>query len=155
MKNFSKIILLLVLNLFFIEVFSIEPPTQLIIKVLKPGDNTGDITENNDLITVNYTGWIFDSSVKNKNYCEAKGNMFDSSMYEKFHHKAPFDFVLGKGKVIKGWEIGLHNMKINEKRCLVIPPDFAYGNRRIGNIIKPNSTLIFEVQLLKIKRYKP
>ena len=49
-----------------------------------------------------------DSSVKNKNYCEAKGNMFDSSMYEKFHHKAPFDFVLGKGKVIKGWEIGLH-----------------------------------------------
>ena len=56
--------------------------------------------------------------------------------------------------VIKGWDIGLQNMKINEVRCLVIPPHLAYGNRRIGNIIKPNSTLIFEVRLLKILKVK-
>ena len=69
---------------------------------------------------------------------------------DTFHHTAPFQFVLGKGIVIKGWDLGLQDMKINEQRCLVIPPHLAYGNRRIGDIIKPNSTLIFEVKLLKI-----
>ena len=64
--------------------------------------------------------------------------------------KVPFKFILGKGIVIKGWDIGLKDMNIDEKRCLVIPSQFAYGNRKIGNIIKPNSTLIFEVKLLNI-----
>ncbi|GIR09448.1 MAG: hypothetical protein CM15mP20_0190 [Alphaproteobacteria bacterium] len=76
--------------------------------------------------------------------------MFDSNILEKFNHTEPFQFVLGKGIVIKGWDLGLQDMRINEQRCLVIPPHLAYGNRRIGNIIKPNSTLIFEVKLLEI-----
>ena len=97
-----------------------------------------------------YTGWIFDSNSPTNNYCEAKGKMFDSNILDKFHHTQPFQFVLGKGIVIKGWDLGLQDMGINEQRCLVIPPDLAYGNRRIGNIIKPNSTLIFEVKLLQI-----
>ena len=64
--------------------------------------------------------------------------------------KQPFQFVLGKGIVIKGWDLGLRGMKIEEQRCLVIPSHLAYGNRRIGNIIQPNSTLIFEVKLIDI-----
>ena len=97
-----------------------------------------------------YTGWIFDSNAPTNNYCDAKGKMFDSNIFDKFNHTKPFQFVLGKGIVIKGWDLGLQDMRINEQRCLVIPPHLAYGNRRIGNIIKPNSTLIFEVKLLKI-----
>ena len=81
--------------------------------------------------------------------------MFDSNIFDTFRHTIPFQFVLGKGIVIKGWDQGLQDMRINENRCLVIPAHLAYGNRRIGNIIKPNSTLIFEVKLLEIliKRY--
>ena len=99
---------------------------------------------------MNYTGWIFDRNAPTNNYCDAKGKMFDSNIFDTFNHTLPFQFVLGKGIVIKGWDLGLQDMRINEQRCLVIPPHLAYGNRRIGNIIKPNSTLIFEVKLLKI-----
>ena len=76
--------------------------------------------------------------------------MFDSNIIDTFNHTTPFIFILGKGLVIKGWELGLQNMKINEQRCLVIPSHLAYGDRKIGNIIKANSTLIFEVTLLAI-----
>ena len=72
--------------------------------------------------------------------------MFDSNI----DRDEAFEFVLGQGIVIKGWDLGLQDMRVNEKRCLVIPAQLAYGNRRIGNIIKPNSTLIFEIKLLNI-----
>ena len=80
--------------------------------------------------------------------------MFDSNIEKRFNHTLPFQFVLGKNIVIRGWDIGLINMKVNEKRCLVIPPHLAYGDRRIGNILEPNSTLIFEVRLLKLLKAK-
>ena len=76
--------------------------------------------------------------------------MFDSNIFDTFHHTSPFQFVLGKGIVIKGWDLGLQDMRIGEQRCLVIPAHLAYGNRRIGDIIQPNYTLIFEVKLIKI-----
>ena len=76
--------------------------------------------------------------------------MFDSNIFDTFRHTLPFQFVLGKGIVIKGWDLGLLDMRVDEERCLVIPSHLAYGNRRIGDIIKPNSTLIFEVRLIKI-----
>ena len=76
----------------------------------------------------------------------------NSNIFDTFHHTQLFQFALGKGNVIKGWDLGLKDMSINEQRCLVIPPHLAYGNRRIGNIIKPNSTLIFEVKILDIIR---
>ena len=151
MKLYIKFILILFFNFVTLNLFSVDIPKNLIIKVIKEDENqTGIRAENTDLISVNYTGWIFDKSVTTNNYCDAKGEMFDSNILESFNHVKPFQFVLGKGIVIKGWDLGLQNMKINEERCLVIPPHLAYGDRRIGNIIKPNSTLIFEVKLLEI-----
>ncbi len=151
MKLYINFILIVFFNYITSSLFSADIPKNLIIKVIKEGDNQTRVqSENTDLISVNYTGWIFDKSVATKNHCNAKGEMFDSNILERFNHVNPFQFVLGKGIVIKGWDLGLQGMKINEQRCLVIPSHLAYGNRKIGNIIKPNSTLIFEVKLLNI-----
>ena len=151
MNFIIKFLLTVFFNFIALEVFTIDIPEDLIVKIIKESKNEEDIKSNNlDLISVKYTGWIFDSNAPTNNYCEAKGKMFDSNILDKFHHTLPFQFVLGKGIVIKGWDQGLQDMRINEQRCLVIPPKLAYGNRKIDNIIKPNSTLIFEVKLLKI-----
>ena len=151
MNFITKLLLTVFFNFIALEVFTIDIPKDLIVKIIKESKNEEDIKSNNlDLISVKYTGWIFDSNAPTNNYCEAKGKMFDSNILDKFNHTQPFQFVLGKGIVIKGWDQGLQDMRINEQRCLVIPPNLAYGNRRIGNIIEPNSTLIFEVKLLKI-----
>lgn len=151
MKLNIRFILIVFLNFIYSSLFSVDIPKQLIIKVIKESENqTGVRSKNTDLISVDYTGWIFDKNVSTNNHCDAKGEMFDSNILEKFNHVKPFQFVLGKGIVIKGWDLGLQDMKINEQRCLVIPSHLAYGNRKIGNIIKRNSTLIFEVKLLNI-----
>ena len=150
--NFITTLLLIVFfNFIALKVYTIDAPKDLIVKIVKESGNEDDIKSKNlDLISVKYSGWIFDRSAPTNNYCDAKGKMFDSNIFDTFHHTKPFQFVLGKGIVIKGWDLGLQDMRINEQRCLVIPPQLAYGNRRIGDIIKPNSTLIFEVKLLKI-----
>ena len=151
MRFITKLLLTVFFNFIVLKVYSIDMPKDLIVKIIKESENQDDTKSKNlDLISVKYTGWIFDSNVSTNNYCEAKGKMFDSNIFDSFHHTIPFQFVLGKGVVIKGWDLGLQDMRIDEQRCLVIPPHLAYGNRRIGNIIKPNSTLIFEVKLLKI-----
>ena len=147
----TKYALIILFNFISFSAFSIDIPQSLIIQVIEESENPeGNQSKNSDLISVNYTGWIFDTNVSTSNHCDAKGEMFDSNILEKFNHLMPFQFILGKGIVIKGWDLGLQDMKVNEQRCLVIPPDLAYGNRRMGNIIKPNSTLIFEVKLLNI-----
>jgi peptidylprolyl isomerase len=85
---------------------------------------------------VHYTGTLLD------------GTKFDSSR----DRGTPFKFKLGQGQVIRGWDEGISTMKVGGKRTLVIPPDLAYGSRGVGNgLIPPNSTLIFEVELLDVK----
>ena len=151
MNFITKLLLIIFFNFIALKVYTIDIPKDLIVKIVKESENEDDIKSKNlDLISVKYSGWIFDRNAPTNNYCDAKGKMFDSNIFDTFHHTKPFQFVLGKGIVIKGWDLGLQDMRINEQRCLVIPPHLAYGNRRIGNIIKPNSTLIFEVKLLKI-----
>jgi FKBP-type peptidyl-prolyl cis-trans isomerase FkpA len=83
---------------------------------------------------VHYTGWLMD------------GTKFDSSV----DRNQPFSFPLGAGQVIKGWDEGVVGMKVGGKRILVIPPQLGYGARGAGNVIPPNSTLKFEVQLLDV-----
>ena len=105
------------------------------IEVLKEG--TGDSAQNNDTVYVHYVGTL------------ENGEKFDSSI----DRGTPFSFTLGAGQVIKGWDLGVAGMKVNEKRKLTIPPDLAYGaNGTPGGPIPPNATLIFEVELLNINK---
>ena len=90
----------------------------------------------------NNTGWS-----KYENVPDKKGKKFDSS----FDRKDPFSFMLGAGRVIKGWDQGVNGMKVGGQRTLIIPPSMAYGDRGAGNVIPPNATLIFEVELISLK----
>lgn len=95
---------------------------------------TGPSAKQGDTVTVNYVGTL------------NNGTQFDSS----YARHQPFTFTLGAGQVIKGWDLGVVGMKVGGKRKLIIPPDLGYGNAAQGSI-PPNSTLIFEIQLLSIK----
>ncbi len=97
-------------------------------------------------VNVHYTGWLYDESAPDK-----KGRQFDSS-YDRDAH---FSFMLGAGKVIKGWDHGVRGMKVGGKRTLVIPPEMAYGARGVRKVIPPNSTLIFDVELVGIEQKNP
>jgi FKBP-type peptidyl-prolyl cis-trans isomerase len=88
---------------------------------------------------MHYTGWLW------KN--ESKGAKFDSS----HDRDDPFSFQLGAGEVIGGWDEGVAGIKIGGKRTLLIPPELGYGSRGAGGVIPPNSTLLFEVELLGLK----
>ncbi len=96
---------------------------------------TGATAASGQNVTVHYTGWL------------TSGKKFDSSV----DAGRPFDFVLGAGQVIKGWDEGVAGMKGGGKRQLRIPPQLAYGERGYPGVIPPNSTLIFDVQLLAVK----
>lgn len=89
-------------------------------------------------VIVHYTGWLSNNG--------EPGQKFDSSL----DRHEPFTFILGVGQVIKGWDESVANMKVGEKRRVIIPPELAYGNRAIGKIIPANSTLIFDIELLQI-----
>jgi FKBP-type peptidyl-prolyl cis-trans isomerase FkpA len=89
-------------------------------------------------VSVHYTGWLSENG--------SKGKKFDSS----HDRKQAFDFPLGKGHVIKGWDEGVAGMKVGGKRMLTIPSDLGYGARGAGGVIPPNATLLFEVELLKV-----
>ena len=91
-------------------------------------------------VVVHYTGWLFSDTATDN-----KGSKFDSSV----DRGQPFDFPLGAGHVIKGWDEGVATMKVGGRRQLIIPPDLGYGARGIGPI-PPNSTLLFDVELLGV-----
>lgn len=107
--------------------------TELKIETLKSGDGPEAVAGKR--VTVHYTGKLTD------------GKVFDSSE----QRGTPFPFTLGVGQVIQGWDKGVVGMKVGERRKLTIPPAQAYGDRGVGQVIPPNATLIFEVELLKVE----
>ncbi|MBM3392531.1 MAG: FKBP-type peptidyl-prolyl cis-trans isomerase [Betaproteobacteria bacterium] len=107
-------------------------PSGLTIDEIKAGD--GDIAAVGRTVSVHYTGWLTD------------GSKFDSSK----DRNEPFEFPLGAGYVIRGWDEGVQGMRVGGVRKLTIPPELGYGARGAGGVIPPNATLLFEVELLDI-----
>ena len=98
----------------------------------------GNEAKDHNKVVVNYTGTL------------ENGSVFDSSLKPG---RDPFTFTLGVGSVIKGWDQGVKGMKVGGKRKLVIPPELGYGDQGAGNVIPPNTTLYFEVELLEVEVY--
>ncbi len=109
---------------------------KLQIEIIKNG--YGRAAEAGDHVTVHYTGWLYD-----ENAPDNRGDKFDSSV----DRGDKFQFPLGAGRVIKGWDEGVAGMLIGEKRVLTIPPSMGYVDRGAGNAIPPGATLVFEVEL--------
>ncbi|MFO1337964.1 MAG: FKBP-type peptidyl-prolyl cis-trans isomerase [Burkholderiaceae bacterium] len=102
---------------------------------------TGELAEEGASVTVHYTGWLHDASAPSQ-----RGRKFDSSK----DRNEPFEFDLGAGMVIQGWDLGVQGMQVGGTRVLVIPPHLGYGRRGAGGVIPPNATLVFEVELLGV-----
>jgi peptidylprolyl isomerase len=100
---------------------------------------TGASPKAGQTAVVHYTGYLSDKG--------AKGKKFDSSV----DRGQPFEFPVGAGRVIKGWDEGVASMKVGGKRTLIVPPQLGYGERGAGGVIPPNATLIFDVELLGLK----
>lgn len=100
---------------------------------------TGASPETGQICVMHYTGWLYKDG--------EKGNKFDSSV----DRGSPFEFPIGTGRVIKGWDEGVASMKVGGKRTLIIPAALGYGARGAGGVIPPNATLIFDVELLGLK----
>jgi FKBP-type peptidyl-prolyl cis-trans isomerase len=113
---------------------------QLIKNDVSPGSGAEAVKGRE--VTVHYTGWLYDQGRG-----DHKGSKFDSSR----DRNEPFTFQLGAGQVIRGWDEGVAGMKVGGQRTLTIPPDMGYGARGAGGVIPPNSTLIFDVELLDVK----
>jgi peptidylprolyl isomerase len=99
---------------------------------------TGASPTRGQTCVMHYTGWLWENN--------AKGKKFDSSV----DRGEPFEFAIGVGQVIKGWDEGVLSMKVGGKRTLRIPPQLGYGARGAGGVIPPNATLLFEVELLDL-----
>ena len=114
--------------------------TQLLKTDAKEG--TGNEAAAGRRVTVHYTGWLYDEAKS-----DHKGRKFDSSK----DRDEPFDFQLGAGEVIRGWDEGVAGMKVGGQRTLTIPPDMGYGARGAGGVIPPNAILVFDVELLDVR----
>ena len=107
--------------------------SELIIEDLTVGN--GATANAGQYVSVHYTGWL------------TSGQKFDSSL----DRNDPFEFRLGAGQVIAGWDQGVAGMQVGGRRKLTIPPELGYGSRGAGGVIPPNATLVFEVELLAIR----
>jgi FKBP-type peptidyl-prolyl cis-trans isomerase FkpA len=99
----------------------------------------GEVATAGRRVSVHFTGWLYDDTVLPSHY----GQKFDSTLTRG----KPYEFVLGTGQVIKGWDIGLEGMKVGGQRTLIVPSALAYGPKGYGKVIPPNTALVFYVEL--------
>ena len=116
-----------------VDAYSGAPPTDLVVEDITVGD--GPEARPGQVATVHYVG-----------VAHSSGQEFDAS----YNHGEPFEFPLGAGHVIAGWDRGVVGMKVGGRRRLVIPPHLGYGNQGAGRAIKPGETLVFVVDLIKV-----
>jgi len=109
------------------------------LRIIDTKIGTGPSPQSGQTCVMHYTGWLYENG--------AKGKKFDSSV----DRNEPFEFPIGQGQVIAGWDEGVASMKVGGKRTLIIPPALGYGARGAGGVIPPNATLIFDVELLGVK----
>jgi peptidylprolyl isomerase len=109
------------------------------LQVVDTTPGTGASPRKGQTAVVHYTGWLSENG--------KKGRKFDSSV----DRGQPFEFPVGAGRVIKGWDEGVATMKVGGKRTLIVPPSLGYGPRGAAGVIPPNATLIFDVELLGVK----
>jgi peptidylprolyl isomerase len=109
------------------------------LQIIDSKVGTGASPKAGQTCVMHYTGWLYENG--------AKGKKFDSSV----DRGEPFEFPIGRGQVIAGWDEGVASMKVGGKRTLIIPPALGYGARGAGGVIPPNATLIFDVELLGVK----
>jgi FKBP-type peptidyl-prolyl cis-trans isomerase FkpA len=118
---------------------AVAPPTKVAILERKIGD--GATANKGEPVLVHYTGYLWDPAAP-----DSKGKQFDSSL----KRPAPLGFIIGAGRVIKGWDEGIVGMKVGGQRTLTIPADKAYGEKGAGGVIPPNSALVFDVELMGV-----
>ncbi|MGZ9270380.1 MAG: FKBP-type peptidyl-prolyl cis-trans isomerase [Candidatus Binatia bacterium] len=133
----SGVTLTLSTNAALAQEASVTTPSGLKIEDTKVGDGASPAT--GQTCVMHYTGWLYENG--------QRGRKFDSSV----DRGDPFEFPIGTGRVIKGWDEGVASMKVGGKRTLIIPPELGYGARGAGGVIPPNATLIFDVELLGIR----
>ena len=109
------------------------------LQIIDIKEGTGASPRTGQTCVMHYTGWLYQNG--------QKGAKFDSSV----DRNEPFEFPIGAGRVIKGWDEGVATMKVGGKRTLIIPPQLGYGARGAGGVIPPNATLMFDVELLGVK----
>ena len=109
------------------------------LKITDDKIGTGATPKPGQTCVMHYTGWLYEGGTK--------GRKFDSSL----DRGKPFEFPLGKQRVIAGWDEGVASMSVGGKRTLIIPPELGYGAHGAGGVIPPNATLLFEVELLDVK----
>ena len=118
---------------------STAPRSRTGLGVLDAKEGTGPSPAPGQTAVVHYTGWLLEDG--------KRGRKFDSSR----DRGQPFEFPVGAGRVIKGWDEGVATMKTGGQRTLIVPPDLGYGARGAGNVIPPNATLVFDVELLGLR----
>ena len=137
---------LAVLAFFAVAAIAVPAASQPVIttnsglKIIEIRVGTGPTPRPGQVCVMHYTGWLYENG--------QKGKKFDSSI----DRGLPFEFPIGNGKVIPGWEEGVATMRVGGKRTLIIPSDLAYGVNGAPGVIPPNSTLIFDVELLGVKK---